>query len=297
MATEIKTARKRITEQVLIERLSLDKEWLDPENIHVHFLDQLPESIRKQKGPTLIRDVERDIDRLVAHGCHRGVVYWCLERLAPEEEQFRLKGAATPVLEDQPGTQPIPAQPLATREALSPLISQLRSVSGMLQRYKREFLFAAEAFEGQIPLPDGLLTDGPSDPIEALFLLQASLTWVRKLAENWAAPQLTTIMRSKGTLYLLAYVSMQSKPNEPRHNPGAETKAGAALGSTGLLRRADARVIAHIVYACSDIAVHEDDMITKLGTFRRDHPALYYRLLSLVEHLHAAAQSTGPSDV
>jgi hypothetical protein len=293
MSKETKTARKKITEQVLIERLFLDEEWLDPDNADIRFDERLPASIRRQKSSTVIREIEQYVDRLVDHGCHRGVIYWCLERLTPEEEQFRFKGASTPVPEEneRPGVRPIPGRTLATREKLSPLISGLRSVSGMVQRYKRELLFTADAFEREIPLPEGLLTEGPSDPADAMLLLQSCLKWARKLAENWAAPQLTTIMRSKGILYLVAYASMRSTSDQGKRGRASRRKAEARPDSTMVLRRADARVITHLVDTCSGIAIHEDDLISKLRGFQSDHPLLYARLLHLMEHLHTAALS------
>jgi hypothetical protein len=80
-----KVARKRISEQLLIERLLLDEEWLDPANVHVQFPTRLPKRVRKDKKASEIREIEKELDRLVKHGCHRGVLYWCLERLGPRE--------------------------------------------------------------------------------------------------------------------------------------------------------------------------------------------------------------------
>ncbi len=293
MTIDRKAARKRITEQVLIERLSLDEEWSDPENIHVQFHDRLPESLQNDKFPAVIREIEQDVDRLVARGCHRGVVYWCLERLLPEEEQLRLKGAPTSVLDEDnaPIVKRIPSRPLATREDMSVLESKLGAVSKEIKRYQRELLLMADAFPTEYPLPEGLLTEGPCDPADALLLLQSSLTWAQKLAENWAAPQLSTIMRSKGTLYLIAYVSMRSLAGERPGDGKGTRNSGAALGNRVLLRRPDAKVIAQVIHACSGIGIHEDDIVAKLRDFRADYPSLYNRLVDLMEHLHAAACS------
>lgn len=285
-----KAARKRITEQVLIERLSLDEDWLDPDSLHVQFHKQLPESLQSGKSSAMIRTIEQDIDRLVALGCHRGVVYWCLDRLSGHEEEFRLRGATTPVLDehDSPGASLIRPRPLATREDMFPLISQLRTVSRSLWRYGNELLLAAQAFDGQIPLPNGLITDGPADSTDALYFLKSALTWAGKLAEHWAAPQLSTVMKSKGTLFLAAYVSIYARATASRRR---ESQRRRTRGNAVSLRRPDAKVVVRLVDGCSGIAIHEDDLVAKLKSFQADHPMLYNRLISLLDHLHLKAKA------
>jgi hypothetical protein len=168
------------------------------------------------------------------------------------------------------------------------LVSRIRSASRLIEQYKRELMFTAVAFQGQIPLPEAPITDGPGDPADARLLLQSSLTWVRTLAEHWAAPQLSTVMRSKGTLFLAAYVSTTTNPDLRRHHhrtPRSRVAAGKAV----ILRRPEARVVVRLVDACSQIAIHEDDLVAKLKDFRADHPILFDRLVSLLNHLHIEA--------
>jgi hypothetical protein len=285
-----KAARKRITEQVLMERLSLDEEWLNPDNLPLHFHQQLPRSLQRDKSPATIRDIERDVDRLVAVGCDRGVVYWCLEQLTGEEEEFRMRGALIPVLEEDEhsGRVPMRQRPLATQEDMLPLINRVRSASRFIEKYKRELMFTAEGFMEQIPLPEAPLMEGPSDPSDALLLLKSALLWARRLAEHWAAPQLSTVMRSKGTLFLAAYASLHSGSKTLRIKSRAARGLPAANNAV-FLARPHARVVVRLIDVCGGIAIHEDDLVAKLKDFYADYPLLYNRLISLLNHLHREA--------
>jgi hypothetical protein len=288
-----KVARKRISEQLLIERLLLDEEWLDPDNVHVQFPTCLPKRILKGKKPLEIREIEKELDQLVEHGCHRGVLYWCLARLGPREDWLRLGGKEVPPFEESGETAPRRVSyKLATREDMATLANQAKATAGLIHRFRKELLLSAEALGNDCPLPEGLMTDGPCDPLDAHFLLKSSLIWVQQLAACWATPQETTLVKSKGILYLLAYAAMfpAAGTRDPK-NGDAPKKADEARSRSQVLQRRTAESIAQIAHLHSGMDLPPADLITKLRRFEGDHPDLYARLLGLLKHLDEVARA------
>src|SRR5260370_657111 len=95
--------RKRISDVLLAERLGLDEEWLDPDNI-VHLPQSLPQTLPQGGGRKMsvaeVRDLEKYLDNMVTGGCHRSVLYWCLEQLGPKSDRARAGEVRIAVLHD-----------------------------------------------------------------------------------------------------------------------------------------------------------------------------------------------------
>jgi hypothetical protein len=180
---------------------------------------------------------------------------------------------------------------LATREDMAALVNQVKATAGQIHRFRKELLLCADALGNECPLPEGLMTDGPCDPLDAHFLLKSSLIWVQRLAECWAKPQATTLVKSKGILYLLAYAAMFPGDGSRDSTKADAGKApdGARSRSHVLERRTEER-IAQIAHLHSGMDLSAADLITKLRRFQDDHPDLYTRLVSLLKHLDAAVR-------
>jgi hypothetical protein len=289
-----KVARRRISEQLLIERLLLDEEWLHPDNVHIQFPTCLPKRVRKGKTLSEIREIEKELDQLVEHGCHRGVLYWCLARLGPREDWLRLGGKEVPPFEESGETVPRRVSyRLATREDMAALANQVKATLGLIHRFRKELLLGAEALGDDCPLPEGLVTGGPCDPLDAHFLLKASLVWVQQLATCWATPTETTLMKSKGILYLLAYAAMfpGAGTRDLKKKGAAAKKAEGAGSRSPVLKRRTAERIAQIAHLHGGLDLPAADLITKLRRFQGDYPDLYARLADLLKHLDEAARA------
>jgi hypothetical protein len=79
-------ARNRIAEVLLAERLGLSDDWKDPDNIP-DLPQTLPPVAGRKMSPGEAKEVEKQVTLLVACGCRRHVLYWCLERLGPGSRQ------------------------------------------------------------------------------------------------------------------------------------------------------------------------------------------------------------------
>jgi hypothetical protein len=90
-ATE-RTNSKAISEALLEERLGLNEPWIErwEENgawrEESSAPDQLPDFIRRNLNKGEVKEVEEKVDQLVAAGCQRSVVYFCLEQLSSASE-------------------------------------------------------------------------------------------------------------------------------------------------------------------------------------------------------------------
>jgi hypothetical protein len=80
----LKLPRKAITERLLRVRLGLDQDWLIRDHHGKAYLPtELPEFITREHSEIEIRDLQSMLDRLVAAGCRRGVLIFCLQQLSP----------------------------------------------------------------------------------------------------------------------------------------------------------------------------------------------------------------------
>ena len=282
-----KVVRKRISEVLLTERLHLDQEWLDPGNVRKRLPKGLPKRL-KSKMPEEIKEVEQKLCQLVACGCNRGVLYWCIARMGQREDFFRLGGTRVPPLEeDESGKVRCVSSKLATQEEMKPLVEHAMSARKYIRKFREELLLAADVLAEECPLPDGLWAEGPPDPIEAITVLLNSLKWAQQLASCWAKPSETTLMKSKGILYLSVYVSLHMDSMNPSSSEDPHRK---------VLTLAIAEAIVDIGGLCGDIKLLAPDLPTKLKRFKLEHPILHARMVALLETLDRVARSNSPDE-
>jgi hypothetical protein len=291
-----KIARKKISELLLTERLGVEEEWLDPGSILKDFPTRFPKSIRKQKLPAEIKELENALDQLSKRGCHKGVLYWCLERLSPRADRLRSGDREQPSLEEDPNeSSRWINRKLATREDMATVVSHIQATAKAIHRFRTEFLLCADALKDEVPLPEGILTEGPCDSIDVLSQLQASLMWVRRLAEYWETPYETTLMKSKGILYLLAYVSMFANTEGAQAKKAKRrlltNKSKGATHGLRILTLSDAQAIGHIAYLYCGMDLQPVDLIAKLKAFQSDNATIYAKMVDLLVHLDIAARS------
>jgi hypothetical protein len=290
-----KIVRKRISELLLIERLHLDQEWLDPENVGGRLPKGLPRRLKK-RSPREIKEVEQRLDQLVARGCNRRVLYWCLARFGPREDFFRRGGTKVlPLEDDELGEVKFVFSKLATREKIAPLVEHSTNALEYVRKFRKELLLAADVLMEECPLPEDPWAEGPCDPVEALTQLQSSLKWVRQLASCWATPQETTLMKSKGILYLLVYVAIHSEPvNAGIREPRRKKRGKAHTTEPPKLMPETAKSIAHIAFLCGEMDLVPADLPIKLKRFRKEHPTLHARMVDLLATLDTTANSHPP---
>lgn len=292
-----KIDRKKIDEAVLAERLGLDEPWIERWEQDGKWIekscapDQLPEFIRSTHTETEIKDVEAVIDWLVAAGCSRPVIYFCIDMLSPSAEEIRSGREWTAVPSKVGGDDSlIKRQPkLATSEDLETVANTAKEARKQIHRYQRELLLVADI--GEHPLPDSMMTQFTL-AVDAIDMLESSLTWVAELAEAYTASFEATLMKSKGLLYLTAYVSMyaeKGKLRSPRHR--AEKGIGAPNKPEVRARHDDRthdNALASLANTCSgkDGGWSPSDLYAKLHKFENDHPRLFAKLQAKLNELH-----------
>ena len=291
-----KIVRKRISEVLLTERLHLGQEWLDRDNVRSRLPKGLPKRFKTLR-PDEIKAIEQNLSRFTTRGCDRRVLYWCLARMGPQEDFFRLGGMKVPPLEeDESGKVRDVYSKLATREEMKPLVVHAMSARKYVRKFRKELLLAADVLAEECPLPKGLWAEGPSDPVEALTVLLNSLKWAQQLVSRWATPSETTLMKSKGILYLLVYVSLHADSMDTAVS-GAGRSMQAHTRATGptTLTPEIAEAIEYIALSCG-VDVSAPEVPTKLKRFKLEHPTLHARMVDLLETLDRVARSNSPKD-
>jgi hypothetical protein len=303
--------RKRISEALLADRLGLNEEWIERWEERgeireaLHIPNRLPAFIHKNYEQGEIEEIGREVERLVKAGCHRRAVYFCLAQLSPEAIWLRAGGERKPVFRNRQKDVVADAdyfvddeRRLGTREHLEAVANTAKAARKQIHEYQRELLLVAES--SNYPLPVGF--DGRAKTaLEALDLLQDSLTWVVTLAHAYTAPMETTLLKSKGLIYLTLYVSVfadsrklhgsrissvhrdGSRPSETVRARDIEYVAGHPLTNlvtvlVGQGRKQDEE---------GDVkAWSVSDLHRKLADFKEDHPKLYKRLADKLRELH-----------
>ena len=269
--------RRRIEEALLEERLGLCEEWVERWEQGGKWSAEslapaaLPPFIRDTLGKYKVYDAEGHIRQLVKAGCIQPVLYFCLEQLGPEasaarEGRRRLsvpeKDGEYRLLDDLDG-----GRPLATREEMEAVRNKAEKTRRLIHRHQRELLLVADAHE--FNLPSGMPTV-PTDADDALSLLKESLSWVSSLAGAYSAPFEKTLLKSKGLLYLTAYVLAHAEPSKIR----GQRHSGVDSALAGL-----ASLVTKREWPPSDLR-------GKLRKFERDHPRLHKLLLQKLDELH-----------
>jgi hypothetical protein len=292
-----KPNRKRISEALLADRLGLNEPWIErwEEGGRLReessLPDRLPDFITKIHKKKEIEGIESDIKRLVTAGCQRRVVYFCLAQLSPEADRLRAGGERQPVFgrgdvaENEDYWVPKPNR-LATHQDLQSVANTAKSARKQIHRYQHELTLIAETTE--CPLPVGLMCR-PESPVDALTLLQDSLSWAAKLAVAYTAPFATTLLKSKGVLYLTLYVSkfVDSKKLRGSKLSGVFRDSGKPSGSARSGRTSP--VDGHLKSLANAVTRKKwsaSELHEKLNDFREDHPRLFERLAEKLAELH-----------
>jgi hypothetical protein len=290
--------RKKISEALLADRLGLNEAWIERWEKGGNWKeessapDRLPDFIRKNHNK---EDIAGEIDRLVAAGCQRRVVYFCLTQLCPEAAWLRAGGERKPVFrkehaatDDEDYELQKVERRIATREDLEAVANTAKAARKRIHRYQRELLLIAEA--AKYPLPSGLICR-PELPVDALEFLRDSLSWVATLAGAYTAPFKSTLLKSKGLLYLTLYVSMFADSKKLRGSKLSgllrdSSKASGEARARGSYVAGDP--LTNLVKAFTD--ENKDwsvsELYKKLNDFEEDHPRLYKRLAEKLKELH-----------
>lgn len=159
---EEKRVRHKVEEALLADRLSLDHDWIDRWEEDGQYKE---ESFAPEQVPTFIKGdvdaVNAAVDQLVAAGCRKQVVYFCLNELSPEAEKSRFErksndaskdskhGRNSPIgrPEDELDTSVAPPPKLAQRQQFKELPTLARRVRRLIHRYRNELWLVAHAIE------------------------------------------------------------------------------------------------------------------------------------------------------
>jgi hypothetical protein len=291
--------RKRITEVMLAERLGLLDNWVErweengrsreesfaPEKLPQFIAAKLEREAMEHADPKTERaikaafkeymnSVETDVGRLVAAGCRRRVVYFCLEELSPESTAIREGRRRLSVARSDGEYDLLPQRekdrPTINRDDMKTMKSAVIRARHHIQRNRRGILWSAEA-TGR-PLPRGLMTT-PADDTDALAFLLDALTWASNLAQDYVAPFETSHVKGKGLLHLTAYIGLVIDAHK------MDELAQADLHSTlaGLV---------NLVIGTSERQWAPSDLRDKLEKFGQDYPRLHELLAHKLCELH-----------
>lgn len=285
---ELKRAnRKKISEALLAERLGLTDEWQNVENLSLPV--SLPPSGKRKTSKAESFDLKRYIDELGTLGCDRQVVYWCLEQTGHTVEMARMgamrRGVAKPG-EDDLDVRVMP-NPSPTSDDMVSLESKFRAALEGLRRHQDELVMTADVLLESPKVPWDLMEVQELTPDDAVAILRSLLHWATRIAQAWPAPNLKTLMRSKGLLFLLAYVHMCERRGAMTKNG---TKKGPRRATSARLSVRHVHTIVHIALLYTGEPFSADNLVDKLQDFQREYPALSGRMNGLLENLEEIAR-------
>ncbi len=285
-----KVDRKKIAERLLRERLGLDEDWLNRDDDGAtHLPSSLPPFLAKRLSQEQLKKLEAELDQLVAAGCRREALYFCLALLSPCAEEFRAgsEPLSAPARDDEEVIPRKYKRPLATRQDLEAVANKAKAARKQIRKYRDELLLAAHINPHDIP--GGLVTTLP-DPDEALSVLANSLTWVSKVAESYTAPFAATLLKSKGLLYLTLYVSICTGAHRASNREHQAEKGTAVTqkhaGRSRPRTPSPNETLASVARLCTARRWAPSDLRGKLKRFQQDHPALCATMRSKLAELH-----------
>jgi hypothetical protein len=286
-----KENRRHISEVLLAERLGLDDEWVDPDNIR-QLPTKLPPGGWRKRTSTESFDLNGYIEQLVKAGCHRQVLYWCLQQMSRAANKVRMGAVRKAVLTEGEVDHDLITveQPLATGDDMQDLTNKVQAATEMISRYENELLMAAEVLLDNPQLRKGMTEFEEVTPDEAMLMLRSLLHWIKRLADAWPAPNLNTLMKSKGVLFLLAYVRLCERRSTPRPR-SRKTKETAGPTKPDRLALKNASTVADIAQLYTGEEFTPSNLIDKLQDFRLKHPNPHGRMVSLLKSLEEVARS------
>jgi hypothetical protein len=272
-----KVSRRKVEEALLAGRLGLDDDWVVRGEQGGKWLeeslapDRLPPFIRDTLGPKGTDEVEGHIRKLEKAGCRRPVLYFCLEELSPEAVAIR-EGRRRKLVPGNDGEFNTASgweekRKLATREDMEAVRNKAEATRRLIHKQQRELLLVADTDEFRLPTG---MEAVPKDAEDAFWLLNESLSWVSRLAGAYTTPYEKTLLKSKGLLFLTAYVLA--------HVDARKVKERRWMGVKGEL--------AGLASFVTKKAWSPSDLRGKLRKFERDYPRLYKMLLRKLDELH-----------
>jgi hypothetical protein len=288
-----KLQRKAITERLLRVRLGLDQDWLIRDDHGKAYLPtHLPHFITHDHTKKEVEELETTLERLVAAGCRRGVLMFCLQQLSPGAKEV-LAGRDWKFAAGKDGSDDVEEKrfrALGTREDLEAVSNTAKKLTKLISDYRRELLMAAEAGLAFEPPRMVLSEFGVHDQGEWLSLLQKLMAWTRGLADSYAAPYENLLMQSKELLYLTLYMSMYASIERLK---GSQRRAESQRPATRRMKERRARryvhpdhALAYVATLCTGRHWAPSDLFANLKTFRTDYPALYREMTKKMEALH-----------
>lgn len=231
--------RSPLSRLLLREDLGFDYDWIDrweengevkeeslaPESLPPFIADNFAEAAKKNADAKTERGIKatfdgymngvrRDIDRLVAGGCNRRVIYCCLVELSPHREAMRQGHRRASKLgpdEEYEQLDEYEDKPEPTTREHTGIIKREADLLRHLIYVHRNALQLASDAQNR-PLPSGLFTT-LEDADDALVLLMDSMRWLSDLAEDYAAPMKRRLLKGKELLHLTAYVMLVTDAN------------------------------------------------------------------------------------
>jgi hypothetical protein len=273
-----RVSRKRVEEALLAERLGLNDEWVERWERGGKCIEEslapagLPPFIRATLRRDKVYEVEGHIRRLVEAGCRPEVLYFCLGELSPDATAIR-EGRRRRSVPGEDGEFTLAAErtegrPLATREDLEAVRNKADAARRLIHRHQRELLVVADTNEFRLPTG---MTTVPEDADDALALLKESLSWVARLAGAYTTPFEKTLLKSKGLIFLTAYVLSHAQATKVR----------------GLRWMGVDNELAGLASLVTERAWSPSDLRAKLRKFEKDHPRLYKLLVRKLDELHS----------
>ncbi|MGA2607428.1 MAG: hypothetical protein ABSH01_08220 [Terriglobia bacterium] len=272
-----KVSRRRVEEALLADRLGLHEDWVERWEQGGKWVEEsvapagVPPSIRATLGQDRTYKVEDHVRKLEKAGCRRAVLYFCLEQLSPEAAAMREGRRRKLVLgndgEFNTASGWTEGRKLATREDMEAVRNKAEATRRLIHRHRRELLLVADTNEFR--LPTGMVP-GPEDADDALSLLEESLSWVASLARAYATPFEKTLLKSKGLLFLTAYVL--------KYADARKVKERRWMGVKGEL--------AGLASLVTEKKWSPSDLRGKLRRFEKDYPRLHKLLLHKLDELH-----------
>jgi hypothetical protein len=280
--------KRRIAQRVIGVRMGIESNWGDAAAI-----PPLPEDLPQNGEPKLTIEetsaIEACIIRLVNLGCIRNVLYWCIQEFGTDADRLVGGGAS-----------------MATREDMAGLSKKVKGVIEATRRYRDELLVVAEACPEAHPLRRGWLTEPAPLASEQMTDLLDHLSWLDELAESWQSPNVNSLMKNKGILYLLAYVWLHTQEQPETKAEKRHSKHSSRQASPYRLPRQNADVVTEIAYQYrwkgsgetkrgrnapqdSDDSYKTEDFQDKLQDFCTEHPSLFKNMLSLLRALDKEA--------
>lgn len=266
-------------------------EWVDPDNIG-HLPTKPPPGDWRKRTSAESFDLRGYIEQLVQAGCHRQVLYWCLQQMNRAANKVRMGAVRKAVLMAGEVDHDLITvdHPLATGDDMQDLTNKVQAATEMISRYENELLIAANVLLDNPQLRRDLTEFEEVAPDEAMLMLRSLLHWIKRLAQVWPAPNMNTLMKSKGLLFLLAYVRVCEKRTTASPRPSRRKKPSKQT-SPDRLSVEHANTVAHIALLHTGEKFTPDNLVDKLQDFHKTHPTLHNRMMGLLERLEEVART------